>query len=130
MQGEAWSPNGEARELIVSLGLHHTSMSIGDVVQDDDSAYWMCAHLGWQRLPDILTPEQREGLLAALSDEIEHLCERGVPFTGTDLTIGERLIAWRDAVEKGDSTTSIHESTVRDVAATSRRATFSGQHSC
>jgi hypothetical protein len=85
--------------LIASLGLYHTSMSIGDVVQDDDGVHWMCADLGWQRLPDALTPEQREGLLGALRDEIEHLSERGAPFTGTDLTIGERLIAWRDAVE-------------------------------
>jgi hypothetical protein len=98
MQGEIWSPNGEARELIASLGLHHTSMSIGDVVQDGDGVYWMCAHLGWKLLPDALTPEQRDSLLAALSGEIKRLCERGVPFTGTELSIGERLIAWRDAV--------------------------------
>jgi len=101
MQGEVWSPNGEARELIASLGLHHTSMSIGDVVQHGDGVHWMCAHLGWKRLPDALTPEQRDSLLAALSDEIKHLCERGVPFTGAELTIGKCLIAWRDAVEKG-----------------------------
>jgi len=34
MQGEIWSPNGEARELIANLGLKHTSMSVGDVVLD------------------------------------------------------------------------------------------------
>jgi hypothetical protein len=101
MQGKVWSPNGEARELISSLGLHHTSMSIGDVVQDEDGVHWMCAHLGWKRLPDVLTPNQRNSLQAALSGEIKHLCERGVPFTGTELTIGEQLIAWRDEVEKG-----------------------------
>ena len=32
MQGENWSPEGEARELIMSKGLSHTSMSMGDVV--------------------------------------------------------------------------------------------------
>ena len=32
MQGENWSPNGEATELIRLLGLHHTSMSVGDVL--------------------------------------------------------------------------------------------------
>lgn len=31
MQGEVWSPNGEARDLIQSKGLQHTSMSVGDV---------------------------------------------------------------------------------------------------
>jgi hypothetical protein len=35
MQGEIWSPNGEARELIKSKGLQHTSMSVGDVIVDD-----------------------------------------------------------------------------------------------
>ena len=32
MQGEKWSPKGEARELIKSKGLRHTSMSVGDVM--------------------------------------------------------------------------------------------------
>lgn len=32
MQGEVWSPNGEARELLDSKGLSHTSMTVGDVV--------------------------------------------------------------------------------------------------
>jgi hypothetical protein len=31
MQGENWSPNGEARDLIRAKGLKHTSMSVGDV---------------------------------------------------------------------------------------------------
>lgn len=99
MQGEVWSPHGEACELIASLGVHHTSMTVGDVVQDHDGVYWMCADLGWERLPDALTPEQWDRLLVALDGEIRHLCEeRGVPFTNTDLSIGERLIAWRNAV--------------------------------
>ena len=33
MQGEAWSPNGEARAFISHLGIHHTSMSVGDVIE-------------------------------------------------------------------------------------------------
>jgi hypothetical protein len=31
-QAENWSPNGEARDLIASKGLLHTSMSTGDIV--------------------------------------------------------------------------------------------------
>ncbi|HYG70574.1 MAG TPA: hypothetical protein VD838_23070 [Anaeromyxobacteraceae bacterium] len=34
MQGEFWSPRGEMRPVIERLGLHHTSMSVGDVVYD------------------------------------------------------------------------------------------------
>jgi len=33
MQGEFWSPHGEARSLIRGSGLHHTSMSVGDIVK-------------------------------------------------------------------------------------------------
>ena len=45
-QGDVWSPNGEAKELIQSLGLRHTSMSVGDIVQQDNK-YYFCDNLGW-----------------------------------------------------------------------------------
>jgi hypothetical protein len=32
MQGESWSPNGEANEMIEAKGLWHTSMSVGDIM--------------------------------------------------------------------------------------------------
>lgn len=32
MQAEIWSPEGEARDLILGAGLRHTSMSVGDVI--------------------------------------------------------------------------------------------------
>jgi hypothetical protein len=35
MQGEMWSPNGEARFLIKAKKLGHTSMSVGDVIVDE-----------------------------------------------------------------------------------------------
>ncbi len=47
MQGENWSPQGEANELIARLGLHHTSMSIGDVVVAHGEA-WICRPTGWE----------------------------------------------------------------------------------
>ena len=51
MQGENWSPNGEARDLIRSLGLKHTSMSVGDIaVNMGDGTAWMCAVIGWSEL--------------------------------------------------------------------------------
>ena len=37
MQGENWSPNGEAAPMIAAKGLHHTSMSVGDIAVDCDS---------------------------------------------------------------------------------------------
>jgi hypothetical protein len=35
MQGEVWSPEGEARPLIEAKGLTHTSMCVGDVARVD-----------------------------------------------------------------------------------------------
>jgi predicted MPP superfamily phosphohydrolase len=35
MQGENYSPAGEARDLIRSSGTHHTSMSVGDIIEDE-----------------------------------------------------------------------------------------------
>ena len=50
MQGQVWSPRGEAKPLIKRLGLSHTSTSIGDVVQDQDDRYWLCVEMGWKEL--------------------------------------------------------------------------------
>ncbi len=50
MQGENWSPNGEARPLIKGLGLTHTSMSVNDVVQDESGVYWECVDVGWREI--------------------------------------------------------------------------------
>jgi hypothetical protein len=34
MQGEYWSPNGEAYDLVSRSGSGHTSMSMGDIVKE------------------------------------------------------------------------------------------------
>ena len=47
MQGEKWSPNGEARPLIQKLGLSHTSMSIGDLVKQKSILY-VVASVGFE----------------------------------------------------------------------------------
>ena len=49
MQGEVWSPHGEARELIKSKGLDHTSMSMGDVIVVDGEVH-VVARFGFQHL--------------------------------------------------------------------------------
>ena len=51
MQGEQWSPHGEARELIRSLGLKHTSMSVGDVIYDVSARkYYVVDFIGFSEL--------------------------------------------------------------------------------
>lgn len=49
LQGENWSPNGEARSLIKSLGLDHTSVSVGDILVIDGMAYF-CDNVGWVKI--------------------------------------------------------------------------------
>jgi hypothetical protein len=54
-QGENWSPNGEAKELIQNLGLSHTSMCVGDIIKQSDGnpngdRYFFCDLLGWVEL--------------------------------------------------------------------------------
>ena len=49
MQAEVWSPNGEAEPLIRELGLKHTSMSVGDVLEDPFGTCWECLTWhGWR----------------------------------------------------------------------------------
>jgi hypothetical protein len=50
MQGEIWSPQGEAREYIRSLGLKHTSMSAGDMVEDPEGNFYECMLQGWREM--------------------------------------------------------------------------------
>ena len=52
MQAEHWSPHGEARVILERLGLSHTSMSVGDVIRDEEGAYWECLDLGWRAVKD------------------------------------------------------------------------------
>lgn len=49
LQGEFWSPKGEARHLIHSLGLQHTSMSVGDIIEVGNDV-WMVDRIGFVNL--------------------------------------------------------------------------------
>jgi hypothetical protein len=50
-QGEIWSPNGEACELIRAKGLVHTSMSVGDVIENTRSGeFWAVAMSDFKRM--------------------------------------------------------------------------------
>ena len=59
MQAEHWSPNGKARPLLERLGLSHTSMSVGDVIRDEDGTYWECLDLGWRVVEDDTQDKER-----------------------------------------------------------------------
>jgi len=52
MQGEVWSPNGEAKDLISTRGLRHTSMSVGDVIHDVKAdRYFESDMIGFREIP-------------------------------------------------------------------------------
>ena len=51
MQGEMWSPNEEARSLILAKDLRHTSMSVSDLLFDHyQSKYFMVISEGFQEV--------------------------------------------------------------------------------
>ena len=49
MQGENWSPNGEARDVICSSGADHTSMSCGVIVETNDGFY-VVSFIGFEKV--------------------------------------------------------------------------------
>ncbi len=49
LQGEIWSPKGEASDLIRSKGLSHTSMSVGDIIRFKNGTMYMVSPIGWDR---------------------------------------------------------------------------------
>ncbi len=50
-QGEVWSPNGEARNLIKAAGAAHTSMSMNDITYCvEDDSWHLCITHGWYKL--------------------------------------------------------------------------------
>lgn len=48
-QGEYWSPNGEARDLIIEKGLDHTSASVGDVLVDEEGNRYLIESYGFYK---------------------------------------------------------------------------------
>jgi predicted amino acid dehydrogenase len=54
MQGEKWSPNGEANTLILDKDLSHTSMSVGDVIRIKGvkTKTYLCKSIGWDVFED------------------------------------------------------------------------------
>lgn len=49
MQGEVWSPRGEARSLVLGKGLHHTSISVGDIIKIGSKVLF-CDTFGFTKL--------------------------------------------------------------------------------
>lgn len=54
MQGENWSPQGQARSLLRRRAVFHTSMSIGDVVVLPDDSAWECKENGWRNIGQLV----------------------------------------------------------------------------
>jgi hypothetical protein len=50
LQGENWSPEGEAKGVIVGAGVRHTSMSVGDLLRYPNGEIQMVAPLGFKKI--------------------------------------------------------------------------------
>lgn len=51
LQGEIWSPFGEACDLIETSRAMHTSMSVGDIIHDRDEDTWhICVSYGFMEI--------------------------------------------------------------------------------
>jgi len=50
MQGDVWSPCGEAMDLILALGLQHTSMSVGDIIVEEGGNVYEVDGYGWKQI--------------------------------------------------------------------------------
>lgn len=70
MQGEVWSPNGEARELIQSKGLQHTSMSVGDVIVDDVGNAHLVANIGFKAIGGVKPDWQISAIAATRNTQL------------------------------------------------------------
>jgi len=70
LQGDSWSPNGEANALILAKGLHHTSISIGDVLKIGGKHYVVGSY-GFKELNEdvdeaVLEPGSKAKVLKSL----------------------------------------------------------------
>lgn len=57
MQADNWSPSGEARHIINRLGLYHTSLSMGDIAENEDGQKWILLLDGWIKLEEAYAEE-------------------------------------------------------------------------
>jgi len=52
MQGENWSPDGEARDYIEALEVQHTSMMVGDIIENTSTGeVWLVEMFGLSQSP-------------------------------------------------------------------------------
>lgn len=52
LQGEFWSPVGQANAFIRSSGLQHTSLSVGDAIKLADGRVFVCAGVGFTEITE------------------------------------------------------------------------------
>lgn len=86
MQGEIWSPQGEAALMIRRLGLSHTSMSVGDIIKTKDNIYFV------DKNEIIELPNVEPAKESILTLESSHpLFESVLPVFHKQVILGEQL---------------------------------------
>lgn len=70
LQGEKWSPNGEARSLIRGLDLSHTSMSVGDIILVDGMKMMIVDSFGFREIKTNVKESDAAESVMMSTDEI------------------------------------------------------------
>lgn len=96
-QGEVWSPNGEERRLIEKLGLHHTSMSVGDVIAElnetgGELRHWQVAVHGFEPFRVRRTMIVELSFLEAYNNENE-------PIQGLEVKVNGQTVEQKDMAQ-------------------------------
>ncbi len=85
LQGEIWSPRGEARELMRELGLNHTSMSVGDLIQNQwwdystgewKEKWYMVNFIGFTEVKEDKEGQTRESFLEIAKRNLSRAYQR------------------------------------------------------
>lgn len=85
MQGEVWSPHGEARDMI--MGIHaHTTMSVGDIIRKGN-AFFMVDPMGFT-LVKIEVPADDDTLLGEVQGELTEAVDELVDLVNSRLVLG------------------------------------------
>jgi hypothetical protein len=105
LQGESWSPKGEAKDLIRGLGLSHTSMSVGDVIKIGDK-YMVVAAAGFEELGKETKPEPTKPTAKMKFRQITACLKKKAAVEGEEIKETDVLDGSGDVLNVGDSVTT------------------------
>lgn len=98
LQGEVWSPNGEANKLIRSLGISHTSMSVGDIIKLPNGVCFFVDLTHFKELPmDFeVVEENKKAVVRPLHSQasayLKNIVEENSDWINDDLLVDKKYL--------------------------------------